>query len=212
MKAIRTGACAVVFAVALNGCQSHVTLSAPPPTAPQSVRLAAFEKLRSLSYHTTEMTVYESGVVPIANVRKTDYMQLVNGTRVYFPEDVLPLVAADSPTAVAAQASVSKRNTAVYLGLAAAASLVAGLAMVVSSMGPTNELGETNRTPLFLGLGICLGGGLGFGFASQAVSGSAADEAATAFETYNGNLAQHLRLQRQPEVERPAPQPEANAR
>lgn len=216
MNAIRTAAGAVAIATVLNGCHSHVTLAVPPPTAPQSVRLASYQKLRSLSYHTTETTIYQSGVIPISDTKTTDYMQLANGMRVYYPEDIKPVVDAESPSARAADASVSKRSVAGYLGIAALASLVGGMALALSSAGSTNDVGEPNRTPMFIGIGIAAVGTLGFGFAAQAVATSSQEEAATSFETYNADLSQHLRLTRPPESEHPAPapapQPEADAR
>jgi len=211
MKAIRVGACALAFAVVLNGCHSHVMLSAPPPTAPEPARVEAYKKLHALSHRETQVTYYNQLGMAFGGAHYTDYMQLADGTRVYYPEDVIPLVGEDSVTGKAADSSRSKRSLAGYLGLAAAATIIAGAAIAFSSFGSDDGNGP-DKTKLFVGAGIAVGGGLGFSFGSQAVASSAQDEAATAYETYNDNLSRRLRLQREPEVEKPAPQPEANAK
>jgi hypothetical protein len=183
-------ACAVLAAVyLLTGCASHVDLTAPPPLAPVSARVAAYEDLKGLSYRSTTVTTY--GSFGPTTTHSTDYMQLANGARVYYPEDILPVVAEGSPPAVAAEASKSKRETAGWLALASALSVVGGLTVAV--VGVTSG-GDSRGVPLALGLGIGFVGGLGFGLAARFVSASAQDEAATAFETYDRGLLQRLRL------------------
>src|SRR5882757_7063989 len=73
MKAIGpgTGSVVVALALVLNGCHSHVTLSAPPPTAPHPMRIAAYDKLHSLSYHETQTTIYQWACPPATRERAT---------------------------------------------------------------------------------------------------------------------------------------------
>jgi hypothetical protein len=180
-----------VGAWALIGCAAHVDLQAPPASAPVQTRLDAYEKLESLSYH--QSTITTIGRFGSSTTHSTDYMQLANGTRVYYPEDVLPVVPEDSPTAVAAQASQSKRDTARILTLASIVSAVAGVALIVLPFTQSSA-GHVSATPIFIGLGVGILGGSGFGFAAHAVGESSQDEAATAYETYDSSLLQRLGL------------------
>jgi hypothetical protein len=92
-----------VGCLALTGCAEHIELQAPPATAPVQTRVTAYNALRGLSYHQT--TVTTSGTMGASSTSHyTDYLQLANGGRVYYPVDVLPVVADDSPSAKAAQA------------------------------------------------------------------------------------------------------------
>ncbi|HZU83302.1 MAG TPA: hypothetical protein VE987_10315, partial [Polyangiaceae bacterium] len=184
-------ACAVLTACyALTGCASHADLIAPPPSAPLRSRLAAYDELKSLSYHSTTVTTY--GSFGSSTTRSTDYMQLANGTRVYYPEDILPVVPEGSAPANAAEASKSKRDLASVLALTSALSIAGGLALTVLSF--TSGSSDSRGTPIAIGLGVALGGGLGFGLAARFVGASAQDEAATAYETYDHGLLERLHL------------------
>jgi hypothetical protein len=155
--------------------------------------VTAYNALRGLSYHQTTVTTF--GTMGASSTSHyTDYLQLANGGRVYYPEDVLPVVADDSPSAKAAQASESKRETARILSLSAIASVIAGATLVVLPLTQTSSSGHVNGTPIAIGVGLALFGGLGFGIASHFVRESAQDEAATAFETYDLSLLKRLNL------------------
>jgi len=170
-------ASSVVFCFATTACASHVELRAPPASAPLQTRAEAYDQLKGLSYHETTITTF--GTVGSGTSHSTDYLQLANGTRVYYPEDLLPIVADDSPTAKAAHASESKRETAHLLTWGSVASVAAGVVLMVLPFTQASG-GHINGTPILFGLGIALIGGLGFGIASHVVAESAEDEAATA--------------------------------
>jgi hypothetical protein len=133
------------------------------------------------------------GTMGSGTTRSTDYMQLANGGRVYYPEDLLPVVPDDSPPAKAAHASRSKRDTAGMLTLGSVLSVAAGAVLVILPLTQSSQ-GHVNGTPILFGLGLAVFGGAGFGIASHFVSESAQDEAATAYETYDRSLLDRLNL------------------
>jgi hypothetical protein len=167
-------------------------LSAPPASAPLQARAEAYDQLKGLSFHETTVTTYGS-LGATGTSHSTDYLQLANGTRVYYPEDLLPVVAEGSPSAKAAQASESKRETAGYLTMGSIASVVAGTVIAILPFTQASG-GHINGTPILLGLGVALVGGLGFGIAAHFVGESSQDEAATAYETYDRGLLDRLNL------------------
>jgi hypothetical protein len=167
-------------------------LTAPPASAPVQTRVDAYNQLKGLSYHETTVTTYGT-FGGGSTSHSTDYMQLANGTRVYYPEDVLPVVAEDSPPAKAAEASQSKRETAHYLTLGAVAAVAAGIVLAVLPIATAKD-GNVEGTPILIGLGVGLFGGAGLGIAAHFVGNSAQDEAATTYETYDTGLLQKLNL------------------
>jgi hypothetical protein len=183
---------ALLACLALTGCASHVDLVAPPATASVQTRVEAFDKLKGISYHSTTITTV--GVYGGASTgHSTDYMQLANGERVYFPEDILPVVPEDSPSAKAAEASRSKRDTTRTLTWLAIASVAAGAVLAITPIATAHN-GNVDGTIVLGGLGLAILGGAGFGIAAHFVGESAEDEAATAYETYDAGLAQKLNL------------------
>jgi hypothetical protein len=50
--------------------------------------------------------------MPVGTSKQVDYLQLADGRRVYYPEDLLPVVSEESPAAVAADSSSSARMAA----------------------------------------------------------------------------------------------------
>ena len=88
------------------GCLGHTTLPAPPPTLTAQQRIAWFQALSGQTERTTWTTVCQANCDTTA--RKT--MTLSNGTEIEAAEDVLPVVAPDSPTARHARASLRERE------------------------------------------------------------------------------------------------------
>jgi hypothetical protein len=175
----------------LTGCAAHVDLTAPAADASLRSRVRAYDQLKSLSYHQTTTVVV--GRFGASSSTSTDYMQLANGTRVYYPEDVLPVVPEGSPAAVAAQSSESNRNVATTLLLTGIAAGIAGTVVAVVPFTQPNDSGQVNLTPVFVGLGI-----VGAAAIVELISGvfrhSSADDAATAYETYDASLLQKLQV------------------
>ncbi len=94
---------------------------------------------------------------------------------------------------ITASDSRSSRKLGTGLQLGGAATITAGLALALVSLLSVDSSGEPPKTPLFIGLGLSLGG-VGLLTGAHFVSNSAADEAATAFETYEPSLRQRLDL------------------
>src|SRR5262245_19311480 len=105
--ALKLSLCALVSA----GCHEHVELRAPSRDASLEERERSYESLRPLSMHETHTTYLRNGV-PVGASRSTDYLQLQNGRRVYYAEDIQPVVAETSPAWTAAAQSQSARSTA----------------------------------------------------------------------------------------------------
>jgi expansin (peptidoglycan-binding protein) len=142
--------------------------------------------------HETHIT-YLQGGVPVGAARVTDYMQLANGQRVYYPEDILSVVPEASASALAAESSASARSTATTLsGVAMAAYLVGGVVMLLPILNHDVST-PINTTPIYIGGGLVLSG-LVMHLAGMGYRSSANDEAATAFETYDAGLRERLSL------------------
>jgi len=173
-------------------CHEHVALQAPTSEAPEAARVEAYSKLRPLSYH--ETTTWMAGdLLGTTTERHVDYLQLAGGQRLYYPEDILDVVPLDSPAARAASDSRSNRQLGNGLQLGGAAALTAGIALALFSLFTVDASGNVNTTPLYFGLGIT-GVGLGLFTAAHFVGNSAADDASTAFETYEPSLRKQLDL------------------
>jgi hypothetical protein len=139
--------------------------------------------------HETHITALSNGV-PVGAVRQVDYLQLNQGERVYYPEDLLAVISRDSPSGRAAERSRDARSTANtlaglgYGGIAIGGGLM--LSPVLSSSG-----GDFNMTPVYIGGGTMMLG-LILGLVASSYRGTANDEAATAFETYDSALRDSL--------------------
>ena len=120
-------------------------------------------------------------------------MQLADGTRVYYAENILPVVPKGSPSAVAAERSESKRTTAGTLQGIAFAGIVIGTGVVVAPILSRDSGEEFSPTPLYVGAGLVLASGILF-FIGRSFRSDSHDEAATAFEMYDAGLRQHLGL------------------
>src|SRR6186713_2681105 len=90
----------------LCACHAHHELTAPDSAASVAARESAYAELRPLSYHETH-TTYMRGFVPVGVDKSVDYLQLADGRRVYYPEDLLPVVPEGSAAAEAAKSSES---------------------------------------------------------------------------------------------------------
>ncbi len=186
---------AVALLATLGACEPHQQLSAPPATAAEAERVAAYEKLQPLSMHRTDITYLQGGVA-VGHEREVDYLQVADGRRVYYAEDILPVVPEGSPAAIAAKRSSSKRQLADGLYWGGIAALTAGAALFLTPLflEEDEQTGEPAfDPPLALSGGLMLAGG-GLIIASKLPSRSSHDEAQTAFETYEPALRKKLDL------------------
>lgn len=204
------GSSGLVFSIValfqLAACHAHVQLSAPPASAPSAERLGAYQRLRATGYQQTQVvTVGQYGVTGVT--RTTDFLQLQSGERVYYPEDILPVVGPDSPAGLAAAASVSARDTgAIFNGIAITLTSV-GLGVLLASLafiGEDSTSTGSGGAPGSDGLGtaltlILVGGGIAIAGSIMLIpamiyASNATDEATSAYETYNTSLAGNLGL------------------
>lgn len=115
----------------LLGCSvQHVSLSAPPSSAPPPERVKAYERLRPLS--TAEARTGIRGAAPASVLRTSEALQLAGGQRVEQPEDLLPVLPENSDAAQAARRSRSHEKTAWWLTAGGVVLLAAGAAVALS--------------------------------------------------------------------------------
>ncbi|MFZ5891406.1 MAG: hypothetical protein ACOY0T_10170 [Myxococcota bacterium] len=179
----------------LLACGGSLPLSAPPQAdAPFQDRVLAYRGLRPLSLHETHVT-YVSGSIPVGATRRTDYLQLANGRRVYDPADLLPAVEANSPTGVAIRENQSLRENGRLFGGIGLGCVALGTGVmfypVADQLANPNESFKT--TPLLIGGGLLLAGTILVLIATGHYA-DANDAKATAFETFDGSLQQRLNV------------------
>src|SRR5512141_694928 len=85
-----TALLATVCAVC-TACISHANLAPPPVTASGAERLAAYQQLAPRGFGS-----FQNG-----HANDVGFLVLGDGTRVYFAEDLVPVVPPGSPTAIA---------------------------------------------------------------------------------------------------------------
>lgn len=163
----------------LSGCAGHVHLAAPPANASAQERLTAYDDLHPIEYKT--VTSQKTGYTDVVS------LDLNNGTRVKLPEDLLPLVPADSPAAQSMREARDHRHTNQLLGFGGYGALVGGIILALAGAGTGSKvLG-------YGGLGIAIGGGICLPFANrQADKANAAT--ARAYEQYDDGLRRKLDL------------------
>jgi hypothetical protein len=75
---------------------SQLKLKTHTHSAPQA-RLWAYSELSPFSYHQTRIHYVSSYGFPISTPQQANYLELENGKRLYYPEDILPVEPANSP-------------------------------------------------------------------------------------------------------------------
>jgi hypothetical protein len=182
----------IVALAQLVACHSHVELAAPPRSAPVAERLGAYARLRATGYQQTQIvTVGRFGVTGVS--RSTDFLQLSSGERVYYAEDILPVVGPDSPAGLAAAASLSARETASIFNVIAIAASTVGLGGMLASLAFVGEDDDTAIAVLLVGGSLAIVGSLLL-IPAMIFQSDATDEATSAYETYNLSLAGFLGL------------------
>jgi len=212
----------------LAACQAHVVLNAPAKEASLEERAGAYEQLRPLSHHEAVLVTTQNGFVASATPLP-GYLQLNSGARVYYGEDLLPVLPPDS---VAAKAAVeSQKATGVRdaftgvgatiggVGLIAMAVMLATVPTVSDLPIPWTEAqwdqhtrdltAATSQRTTAIGIGVA---GVGLGIIVGLVGGLAegrtiTDSLRTAFETYDAGLRARLGVPAKGEVSPPPPAP-----
>lgn len=185
---------ALLLAQGLAGCQGHVQLTAPPIDAPESERLRAYELLRPTSRRVIRTnTLGPRHGAPTQTHYDTLYVRLANGQHVRYPEDLLPVVPADSEVAHLARASRWRRSVRVPMmvagGVVGVGGVVAGIALAARTGQDTVERIEGAAIGLLV---YCVGAALlGGGFN---LNKTATDKADQAYAGYEPALRERLRL------------------
>ena len=188
----------------LSGCYSHVRLDpVPEKEAPLEERVAAYKELQPVAQRNT-VTLHRGGFGAGFVTSNTDFLVLGNGLRVHHPEDLLPAVDFNSPTAqyIREYEAWKKREmTSAWVGYGAMG--VAGAALLASlpfesSDGRAQALYWTAGTA-----GAVLMGSLAVSLTSTFLSRRERD---SAFMTYDRSLQKRLGLDS--EAEEDAPRPE----
>jgi hypothetical protein len=162
-------------------------LPAVTPNMTPEQRVQMFQELYATRESTKTTTTCGGGGGCSTSVEKTLY--LANGTQIYHPEDLLPVVEPGSITARAVRhVHVQRRKALAYKGIA----LVSVVGFFAIGF-PKFEAGETSfSTPEKVGLLAIIGGLLVGGFSAGYHDRQAAESWGEANESYNASLAQRL--------------------
>lgn len=179
---------------ALTGCVAHhVHLEAPESDAPLADRQAAYAHLQPVSVAETHITQLRWGA-PAAAARRTDYLQLKGGERVYEADDLWPVIAETSVAAKSVKSYEDKSSAVTTLNWICGGLATVGLGTTLywtSHRGsdPTHQ----NNTLLYFSLSsfaLSIAALLGANYEAK----EANDEKATAFEAYDEGLRSKLNL------------------
>jgi len=183
---------ALALLVHAEACgEPHVALEAPGPGAPAAERQKAYQRLRPAA-STRTVVVNESD----GSVRSATHSSLIlaNGQTVHHAEDMIPVVAADSPTAEAARRHAHHdRWDSVGWTLSTVGVLVALGSIAIPVI---DELDKPNPSPDIWWTGVIGGAAaLVIGSGVSYYHGSRARDAkVAAFATYDASLREQLHL------------------
>jgi hypothetical protein len=164
----------------------HQTLTAPSASASEADRVAAFRRLLARGDEQT-VTVSQSGSV---QSRQTDYLILGDGSRVYYAEDLLPVVAPDSATARQAVLARQRAAAAHPWAVAMVIAFASTFAVVLASPLVFSDTRDRVQFAIIGGaVGIAATGGLLIKGNQVAGDGG---ERVSAFATYNEDLGKQL--------------------
>jgi len=153
----------------------------------------AYDRLQPVSVTETHMTTYQMGA-PVSVARRTDYLQLRNGDRVYEPEDIWPVIAQTSAAADSVKSYEEKSSTVRILNWVSVGLLTAGIGMMAYPILHHPAPGEKrDNTFLYVGLSSATLGAFGLLWANSEAQ-SANDDKATAFSVYDDGLKSKLNL------------------
>jgi hypothetical protein len=178
----------MVTVIAVSGCyMQRVTIPPLPPTLTPEQRVDAFHRFRRHPEARMVMvTCSRNGGV--RSCSESEILLLANGTQVHDPQDLLPLVPAESTTARSAKRSARNYGRVPLLWLGVVASIASGL--VVSGKGAFND----DNTMMYSGFAILGVGALSFGTAAVIFGSRGNDARKQAFRHYTSDLASGLRV------------------
>ena len=177
---------AIAIAMVSACSRPHVTLPTVPPDLLPEQRVQMFNQLYATRENTVITTSCQAGGGCSTNVDKTLY--LANGTQVYHPEDLLPVVGPDSATARAVHNMHEERRKVRTYGLLTMACMAGSFFFLFKG----DELGSSALVKV--GLPATFGGALLSAFLGRHHFRAATAYWSEANESYNAGLAQRLRV------------------
>ena len=181
----------LALSILLAACgEPHVVLQAARPEAPLAERQKSYEHLRPAATAQTVIVNQSDGSITAGH----SSVILANGQTVHHPEDMIPVVAADSPTAEAGRRHAHHdRWDSVGWTLSTVGVLVALGSIAIPVV---NELDKPNPSPDIWWTGV-IGGAVAvvIGSGMSYYHGTRARDAkVAAFATYDASLRGYLRL------------------
>ena len=171
--------------VCLTGCFSHVRFKPiPPPSAPKEERVQAYKDLAPRG-----SVKFDNGLPTLSSLHRSVSLVLKDRVEVYYPEDLLPLVNANSDTAYYATRALEKRNVAKILWGTSLGAAVMGTPFFLAGLTQT----EMNPSRV-VGIGIWSLGGAAFLIGSIIYSMTDIDRE-KAFLTFDFDLRDRLGLE-----------------
>ena len=176
----------------LVGCQAHVRLNPPPlANAPIKERVKAYDELKPIVHR--ELYVYNGYG---AAYQSLSSLTLGSGQRVYYPEDLLPVVGQDNKFADWTRQYQRYNNigtTVMWSGLGVE---LLGCSLALAGLNDSIKTpGSGFSTTIVVGYGLLFAGLIGvltgYMFETKAI-----DSKATAFDLYDSVLLKRLELAR----------------
>jgi hypothetical protein len=194
----RPTALLVAVSLSLTGCAAHVAFPrAPPRDAPYVARVQAYNAYRPLAVqYTTTVSNSRYGGSSVSTVATG--LLLANGTRVVYPEDLIPLAGDPSPMTNMARETLRVQSIGTALVWSGFGALLVGTGLVVGgfmSLFTGSVSGNSAALPLMVTGGAfmltapiiltLIGGGFGV---------AAARNRETAYQLFEPSLRQNLGL------------------
>ncbi len=172
-----------VLVLAFAGCISHARLDPPPLGATAAERIAAYQRLSPRGF----------GSFQNAHANDIGFLVLGDGQRVYFAEDLIPVVPPGSPTAIAGARHRGAWDRAWHWLKVGGIGYAAAIAIPLVALGTMKD--DDARTEVMIG-GAALGTTIGtIGMVGAAINAVESNgERASVFLTYDDALRAELHL------------------
>lgn len=186
-----------LLGLTLAGCR-HVAVLPPPPDASEEVRRDAYEQLKPVGRDTLVRVVRGRQIVE----EPTETVILGNGQEVHHPDDLLPAVKPDSPTATNVEQYLKRSEPWKLWGGLAAGGFIGGAAFIGSSIWV--DYGNARGYVLLGGLALAILVPIASLIVGAVLVGDTSADRDRCFQTYDADLRDYLGLTA-PAVEGAAP-------
>ena len=178
----------VMAALCITACgPRHVILKAPSADAPAEERMKAYEELAPSSVRVTRF------ISKYGTSESVDSLRLADGRRVYYPEDLLPVVHPSSDAAGNILEIDDHARKARYTFWGGFAAIIAGSALMIVDLS-----NQKRGVPFYGGAALGLGGVIAIPVSSF-FSAQASQARSSAFLNYDDGLRRRLDLCRNDE-------------